>query len=96
MLGRLNHVAIAVKDAVQAAKIYAQRVRGRDLRRGAAAGARRDHRIRDALPNTKIEFIQPLGGMSPIAKFLERNADGKSIMSVMKCRISSPCGICHR
>ena len=28
------------------------------------------------LPNTKIEFIQPLGDTSPIAKFLERNADG--------------------
>ena len=28
------------------------------------------------LPNTKIEFIQPLGEASPIAKFLERNADG--------------------
>ena len=28
------------------------------------------------LPNTKIEFIQPLGEESPIAKFLERNADG--------------------
>ena len=28
------------------------------------------------LPNTKIEFIQPLGDASPIAKFVERNADG--------------------
>ena len=28
------------------------------------------------LPNTKIEFIQPLGENSPIAKFVERNADG--------------------
>ena len=28
------------------------------------------------LPNTKIEFIQPLGEASPIAKFVERNADG--------------------
>ena len=28
------------------------------------------------LPNTKIEFIEPLGEDSPIAKFLERNADG--------------------
>ena len=75
MLGRLNHVAIAVKDAEKAAKIY-----------GAAFGAE----ISDAvplpehgvitvfvtLPNTKIEFIQPLGEASPIAKFVERNADG--------------------
>src|SRR6266699_640811 len=28
------------------------------------------------LPNTKIEFIEPLGENSPIAKFVERNADG--------------------
>jgi len=75
MLGRLNHVAIAVKDAEKAAKIY-----------GAAFGAE----ISDAvplpehgvitvfatLPNTKIEFIQPLGEDSPIAKFVERNPAG--------------------
>src|SRR6201994_3266278 len=75
MLGRLNHVAIATKDAIKAAKIY-----------GAAFGAQ----VSDAvplpehgvitvfatLPNTKIEFIQPLGEASPIAKFLHRNADG--------------------
>ena len=28
------------------------------------------------LPNTKIELLQPLGENSPIAKFLEKNADG--------------------
>ncbi|OQW53787.1 MAG: methylmalonyl-CoA epimerase [Proteobacteria bacterium SG_bin9] len=75
MLGRLNHVAIAVKDAKKAAKIY-----------GVAFGAE----ISDAvplpehgvitvfatLPNTKIEFIEPLGDNSPIAKFVERNPDG--------------------
>ena len=75
MLGRLNHVAIAVKDAEHAAKIY-----------GAAFGAEiseavplPEHGVVTVfvtLPNTKIEFIQPLGEASPIAKFLERNADG--------------------
>lgn len=75
MLGRLNHVAIATKDAVQAAKIY-----------GAAFGAQiseavplPEHGVTTVfatLPNTKIEFIEPLGEASPIAKFLERNADG--------------------
>ena len=75
MLGRLNHVAIAVKDAEKAAKIY-----------GAAFGAAisdavplPEHGVTTVfvtLPNTKIEFIQPLGESSPIAKFLERNADG--------------------
>src|SRR5207248_4728249 len=75
MLGRLNHVAIAVKDAEKAAKIY-----------GAGFGAAispavplPEHGVITVfvtLPNTKIEFIQPLGEESPIAKFLERNADG--------------------
>ena len=75
MLGRLNHVAIAVKDAEKAARIY-----------GAAFGAEisaavplPEHGVITVfvtLPNTKIEFIQPLGESSPIAKFLERNADG--------------------
>ncbi len=75
MLGRLNHVAIAVKDAEKAARIY-----------GAAFGAEisaavplPEHGVITVfvtLPNTKIEFIQPLGEASPIGKFLERNADG--------------------
>jgi len=75
MLGRLNHVAIATRDAVKAAKIY-----------GAAFGAQisdavqlPEHGVTTVfvtLPNTKIEFIEPLGAASPIAKFLERNADG--------------------
>ena len=75
MLGRLNHVAIAVKDAEKAAKIY-----------GGAFGAEisgavplPEHGVITVfvtLPNTKIEFIQPLGDASPIAKFVERNADG--------------------
>jgi len=75
MLGRLNHVAIAVKDAEKAAKIY-----------GAAFGAEisaavplPEHGVITVfvtLPNTKIELLEPLGTDSPIAKFLERNADG--------------------
>ena len=75
MLGRLNHVAIATRDAAKAAKIY-----------GAAFGAPisaavplPEHGVTTVfatLPNTKIEFIEPLGEASPIAKVLERNADG--------------------
>ncbi len=75
MLGRLNHVAIAVKDARKAARIY-----------GAAFGAQisdavplPEHGVTTVfvmLPNTKIEFNEPLGQASPIAKFLERNTDG--------------------
>lgn len=75
MIGRLNHVAIAVRDAVKAARIY------RD-----AFGAKvsdpvalPDHGVTTVfvvLPNTKLEFVEPLGASSPIAKFLERNAEG--------------------
>ncbi len=75
MLGRLNHVAIAVADAAKAAKIY-----------GAAFGAEISDRVPlpehgvytvfATLPNTKIEFIEPLGEGSPIGKFVERNPDG--------------------
>ena len=75
MLGRLNHVAIATKDAVKAAKIY-----------GAAFGAQiseavplPEHGVTTVfvtLPNTKIELLHPLGEKSPIAKFSERTPDG--------------------
>ena len=75
MLGRLNHVAIATKDAIKAAKIY-----------GAAFGAQiseavalPEHGVTTVfvtLPNAKIELLEPLGAASPIAKFLERNPDG--------------------
>ena len=75
MLGRLNHVAIAVRDAEQAAKIYGKAF-GADI---SAAVPLPEHGVITVfvtLPNTKIEFIQPLGEASPIAKFVERNADG--------------------
>ena len=74
MLGRLNHVAIAVKDAEKAARIYGAAF-GADI---SAAVPLPEHGVITVfvtLPNTKIEFIQPLGEASPIAKFLERNAD---------------------
>src|ERR1700754_4010544 len=75
MLGRLNHVAIAVKDAEKAAKIYGTAF-GAEI---SAAVPLPEHAVITVfatLPNTKIEFIQPLGEESPIAKFVERNADG--------------------
>src|ERR1700692_2044581 len=75
MLGRLNHVAIAVRDAEKAARIYGTAF-GADI---SAAVALPEHGVITVfatLPNTKIEFIQPLGEASPIAKFVERNPDG--------------------
>ena len=60
MLGRLNHVAIAVKDAEKAAKIY----HGAFGAEVSAAVPLPEHGVVTVfvtLPNTKIEFIQPLG-----------------------------------
>lgn len=75
MIGRLNHVAIAVRDAKKAAAIYRD-VLGAEV---SAAVPQPDHGVITVfvtLPNTKIEFLEPLGEGSPIAKFLERNPDG--------------------
>ncbi|MGV7217942.1 methylmalonyl-CoA epimerase [Bradyrhizobium sp. UFLA05-112] len=75
MLGRLNHVAIATKDAARAAKIYGAAF-GAQISKAVALPEHGVTTVFVTLPNTKIEFIEPLGDASPIAKFLERNADG--------------------
>jgi methylmalonyl-CoA/ethylmalonyl-CoA epimerase len=75
MIGRLNHVAIAVKDIASAAKVYKDTL-GATV---TAAVPQPDHGVTTVfveLPNTKIELLEPLGADSPISKFLERNADG--------------------
>ena len=75
MIGRLNHVAIAVRDITQAARLYRELL-GADV---SAPMPQPDHGVTTifiTLPNTKIELLQPLGSDSPIAKFLERNPDG--------------------
>ncbi len=75
MIGRLNHVAIATRDAIAAAKIYRESL-------GAKVSApvpQPEHGVTTVfveLPNAKIELIEPLGENSPIAKFLERNPKG--------------------
>ncbi len=75
MIGRLNHVAIAVRDLEAAAAAY------RDLLGATVTEPvdQPDHGVRVVfvtLQNTKIEFLEPLGAASPIAKFLEKNPDG--------------------
>src|SRR5690242_19472630 len=75
MLGRLNHVAIAVRDAEKAAKIYGSAF-GAEISKAVPLPEHGVITVFVTLPNTKIEFIQPLGDNSPIAKFLERNAEG--------------------
>src|SRR5215467_5321900 len=75
MIGRLNHVAIAVRDIGKASKVYRETL-GAEV---SAAVPLPDHGVVTvfiSLPNTKIELLEPLGTDSPIAKFLERNPDG--------------------
>ncbi len=75
MIGRLNHLAIAVPDLASAAARYREGL-------GAEVGEPLDlpeHGVRVVfvtLPNTKIELLEPLGEGSPIAGFLERTGGG--------------------
>ncbi|MHA7851220.1 methylmalonyl-CoA epimerase [Roseovarius sp.] len=75
MIGRLNHVAIAVPDLDAAAEQYRSAL-------GAAVGPPQDEPdhgvtvIFIELPNTKIELLYPLGDDSPIKGFLEKNPSG--------------------
>lgn len=75
MIGRLNHVAIAVQDLAAGVKLYRDTL-GADV---SEPLPQPDHGVTVVfinLPNTKIELLEPLGAESPIAKFLERNPDG--------------------
>ena len=75
MIGKLNHVAIVVPDLAAATEVYRNTLGARvsdpmDLE---------DHGVTTVfveLPNTKIELLHPLGGGSPVGKFLERNPGG--------------------
>ncbi len=75
MIGRLNHVAIAVRDLAGEAARYRDAL-------GAEVSAPQDlpeHGVTVvfvALPNTKIELLAPLGEGSPIATFLEKTGGG--------------------
>jgi len=75
MIGRLNHVAIAVPDLEAAAAIYRSTL-------GAKVSEPQpepDHGVTVIfveLPNTKIELLHPLGEKSPIKAFLEKNPSG--------------------
>ena len=75
MIGRLNHVAIAVKDIGKATAIYKNALGAKVT----APEEQPEHGVTVVfveLPNTKIEFLEPLGENSPIAKYLEKNPDG--------------------
>ena len=75
MLGRLNHVAIAVPDLAAAAATYRDTL-GATV---TAPQALPEHGVTVVFidtGNTKIELLEPLGEASPIAAFLEKNPSG--------------------
>ena len=75
MIGKLNHVALAVPDLEAATATYEQTL-------GAEVSAPLDlpeHGVTTVfvnLPNTKLELLHPLGETSPIANFLDKNPSG--------------------
>ena len=75
MIGKLNHVAIAVPDLAAATATYRD-VLGADV---SAPMDVTEHGVRVVfvnLPNTKIELLYPIGENSPIASFLAKNTSG--------------------
>lgn len=75
MLGRINHIAIAVPDLAAAVSTFRDTL-------GAAVSQSQplpEHGVTVVfveLPNTKVELLEPLGEKSPIAAFLEKNPSG--------------------
>lgn len=75
MIGRLNHVAIAVKDLAASTALYRDTL-GAKVSAPLPQPAHGVTVVFVELPNTKVELLEPMGEASPIAKFLERNLDG--------------------
>jgi methylmalonyl-CoA/ethylmalonyl-CoA epimerase len=75
MIGRLNHVAIAVRDLAAASRLYRETL-GAEVSDPMPQPEHGVTTVFITLPNTKIELIAPLGDASPIAKFLQRMPDG--------------------
>ena len=75
MIGRLNHIAIAVPDLEKASAVYRDTL-GAKVSKPLPLPAHGVTTVFVELPNTKIELLHPLGDKSPIAGFLERNPAG--------------------
>ncbi|APO74349.1 methylmalonyl-CoA epimerase protein [Rhizobium etli 8C-3] len=75
MLGRVNHIAIAVPELAAATAGYRDTLGARVSQPQALP----EHGVTVVfveLPNTKVELLEPLGENSPIAAFLEKNPSG--------------------
>lgn len=75
MLGRINHVALAVPDLSAAETAYSQML-GAKLSERQSLPEHGVTLVFVELPNSKVELLEPLGENSPIAAFLEKNPAG--------------------
>ena len=75
MIGKLNHIAIAVPNLIEASSVYND-VLGAKVSEPIAMPEHGVTTVFVELPNTKIELLEPLGENSPIAKFIEKNPKG--------------------
>jgi methylmalonyl-CoA/ethylmalonyl-CoA epimerase len=75
MIGRRNHVAIAVPDLAAASAVYGQ-VLGAQTSAPRPLPAHGVTVVFVELPNTRIELLEPLGDASPVRHFLDRNPKG--------------------
>jgi methylmalonyl-CoA/ethylmalonyl-CoA epimerase len=75
VIGRLNHVAIAVPDLAAASTLYTHAL-GAEVSEPQALPEHGVTVVFITLPNTKIELLEPLGEASPIAAFLAKNPSG--------------------
>lgn len=75
MIGRLNHVAIAVPDLAAAARLYGETL-GAEISDPVEMPEHGVTTVFVTLANTKVELLHPLGEASPIAAFLQRNPSG--------------------
>ncbi len=75
MLGRINHIAIAVPDIAAASKAYRETL-GATVSQPQTLSEHGVTVVFVELPNTKVELLEPLGEASPIAAFLAKNPDG--------------------
>ena len=74
MIGRLNHVAIAVPDLDKATAVYRD-ILGAKVSTPLAQPAHGVTVVFVELPNTKIELLLPMGEQSPIKAFLDKKPD---------------------
>jgi methylmalonyl-CoA/ethylmalonyl-CoA epimerase len=75
MIGRLNHVAIAVPDLTAATRLYAETL-GAKVSAPVAQPAHGVTVVFVELPNTKIELLEQLGEASPIKNYMDKNPSG--------------------